>query len=639
MAKSRSTNRIRFGVFEIDLNSRELRKQGLKIKLHEQPFKILTELVEHAGEVIAREYLCEKLWPTGTFVDAEGGLNSAIRKIRDALGDSPESPRFIETLPRLGYRFIVEVERSDVGVPAESQGLSEAENSDASIFGDFSGRLSVAEGAESVDDRDSKTDEPGSGKAVLRTIVVVMILLTMGACAWLAMRQRLNSYSIAVLPLKNLSTDAGSDFFSEGLTDEIIQNLSIIDGLEVKSRTSSFAFKEGRKDIHQVGEQLKANMILEGSVLRQGNRLRVIVRLIRVKDDYIIWSSQYDRELKDVFDIQNDISRSIVNELRLKIGRGQRRYNTNLDAYDDYLQAGVLLNKTPGADSESIAASIPLFEGAIAKDPGFAPAYAGIGNAYAYLSATPRTFSPGAAYPKMREACEKALQLDPLLPEAHACMGLVYSRDCSWKDAEKSFLRALELNPNLSRSRQDFALWVLTPQGRINEALDEIQTALALDPVSPATKNAFGYVLMIAGRNEEAISNSRKALSSDPDNYSAKQLIGRAMVQEGKTAEGITLLEKLGLGSESFLGYAYAHVGRADDAKKLISQYPDFPWIQAVVNGALGNSDQAFEGLNRMLAMKDPRVGNFIEFPELSSLRGDPRLSDVRKRLNLPQTQ
>jgi tetratricopeptide (TPR) repeat protein len=218
-------------------------------------------------------------------------------------------------------------------------------------------------------------------------------------------------------------------------------------------------------------------------------------------------------------------------------------------------------------------------------------------------------------------------------------MGLVYSRDCSWKDAAKSFLRALELNPNLSRSRQDFALWVLTPQGRINEALDEIQTALALDPVSPATKNAFGYVLMIAGRYEKVIANSRKVLSSDHDNYSAQQLIGRAMVQEGKTAEGIALLEQLGVGSESFLGYAYARAGRADDAMKLISHYPDFPWIQAVVNGGLGNRDQAFGGVNRMLAIKDPRVGNYIEFPELSSLRGDPRLSDVQKRLNLSQTQ
>jgi len=610
-----TSGKVRFGVFETDLVSGELRKHGIRIKLHDQPFKVLALLLEHPGELITREDLCQRLWPADTFVDSEVGLNSAVMKLREALGDSAENSRFIETLPRRGYRFIPEVMPVNTRREMETQSLPPV--------------TSV--------ERASYLSKLRLRTALLRGTIVFAALAILGVAAWLVTRPKPHPYSIAVLPLRNLSAEPGSDYFSDGLTDEIIRNLSIIDGLEVKSRTSSFSFKGQPPDIHEVGARLDASLILEGSVFRAGDKLRVNVQLIRVSDDHPLWSGRYDRKLEDIFAIQDDISRSIVNELRLKVGRGQRRYNTNLEAYDDYLRAGTLLNKMPGYESESIAASIPLFEKSIAKDPNFAPAYAGIADAYAYMSASARTYSPAVAYTKMRSACEKALHLDPLLAEAHACMGLINTRDHAWTEAEKSFRRALDLNPNLSAPRQDFALWVLTPLGSFEEAVRELRIALKLDPLSTKAQNLLDFVLILAGRNEEALANCQKVLTADPDNQFAQQLSGRVLVQQGHLDEGIAILQKLGEGSEGFLGYAYAKAGRRAQAEQIASHAQDWPWIQALVYAGLGDKDRAIVGLQKMVAIKDPRAGNYLWFPEFALLRGDPRLNDIRKTLGLPE--
>ena len=648
MAPPPISGRIRFGVFEVDLSSGELRKQGIKIKIHDQPFQVLAELLEHPGQVITRERLCEKLWPRGTFVDSEVGLNSAVKKLRDALGDSAENPRFVETLPRRGYRLIVEVEDVGVGHLQNPKSATDAsETLRVGLVHDERGHAERAVPQQTAVDGPGKSrlDLESSPRRVInsqvfyrrKAAIAVAILVVVTAGSWWLMRPKPGPYTIAVLPFKNLSSEPDSDYFSDGLTDEIISNLSVINGLEVKSRTSSFVFKNQPRDIRVVGAQLGATLVLEGSVLRAGDKLRINARLVRASDDSPLWSGSFDRELKDVFAIQDEISRSIVNELRLNLGRGQRRYNTSLDAYDDYLKAEALLNRMPGSDSETIATSIPLFEEAIAKDPSFAPAYAGIADAYANLSTTPRVLSGDVAYPKMRAACENAMHVDPLLPEAYACMGLVYSRDRAWADAEQSFRRALNLNPNLSRQRQDFASWVLLPVGRLNEALRELRTALKLDPLSARAINFLDFALIISGHNDEVLGNSRRFLATNPTDYSAQQLSGRALVQEGKIDEGIAIFEKLGFGSESFLGYAYAKSGRRDDAEKIAAQHRDLPWVQAVVYCGLGDKDRAYEGLKQMVAAKDPRVGNYLQFPELSLLRGDPRMEEIRRSLSLPQ--
>lgn len=648
MTQTPNSPRVRFDAFEIDLTSGELRKHGIKIKLHDQSFKVLAVLIEHPGEVTTRERLYETLWPAGTFVDSDMGLNSAVMKLRDALGDSAEHPRFVETLPRRGYRLIVPVERQ---IPKRidgraSSGSSPAvlpltENGDgptlatpplptpAADFDPMRAQLARAVSVES----------PRAGSPVLKIAIAALVLLAVAAGVWWRLRSTPGPYTIAVLPLKNLSADRSSDYFSDGLTDEIINNLSIIDGLQVKARTSSFTFKDKSQDVREVGNELGANLVLEGSVLRAGEKLRVDVHLIRASDETLMWSGRYDREMKDIFEIQDDISRSIVNELRLNLGHGQRRYNTNIQAYDLYLRAEARSNLTYGIDSEEIAASIPLFEKAIAIDPHFAPAYAGVANAYAYLSATPRTFSPELALTKMNLACRKALELDPLLAEAYACMGLVYSRTNEWANAEIAFRRSIELNPNQARPRQDFGLWVLFPSGKHAEAINQLRAAFAMDPLSFRSLNVLSFVLFNVEDYDEVIANSRRVLALNPDEPACQQLVGRALVQQGHLDEGIAIFEKLGVGSEAYLGYSYAKAGRRQEAERIMKQFPDFPWMQAIISGGLGDKDRAVEGLEKMVAVKDPRTGLYITMPELAILRGDPRVAKIRAELRLNQAQ
>ena len=630
MATSHNSGNVRFGVFEIDSDSGELRKQGVKIKLHEQPFQVLVMLLERPGEVVTRDELCQRLWPRDTFVESDLGLNSAIMKLRAALGDSAENPRFVETLPRRGYRLLVPVERLNGSPKLQSESPQVLENQPAQL-------TSPAADLSQSQLPASKANLPSLLTAAIATALVIATALGLWRLLRPAPAPRPGSYVIAVLPLKNLSPDSGSDYFSDGLTDEIINDLSSIDGLEVKSQTSSFSFKDKPRDIHTVGTQLGANLVLEGSVLRAGDKLRVNAQLVRVSDDHPLWSGQFERELKDIFDVQNEISRSIVNELRLKLGQGQRRYNTNLEAYDSYLKAIALTNSHSYGSIDKVAQSIPLYEAAIAKDSNFAPAYAGIANAYAYMSLNSRGVAQDVAYPKMKEACEKALQLDPLLAEAYACMGLVHSREDAWDQAEKDFLQSFRLNPNLSRARQDYGLFVLAPLGRIQEAERQIQTAIELDPLSITPVVSLDYILLIDRRYDKVVENSRRILATDPESYGARQERARALVLAGEQDEGIAVFEKLGDGSDSFRGFALAKAGRRADAEKILALHPNWPWTQALVNAGLGNKDQAMGGLEEMVAIKDPRAATYPLYPEFIGLRGEPRLNDMRRKQGLPE--
>ena len=657
MPKLTSSGRVRFGVFEIDLVSGELRKRGVKIKLHEQPFKVLAMLVERPGEVIAREEFRESLWPADTFVDWDLGLNSAVMKLRAALGDSADNPRFVETLPRRGYRLIVPVEPIGTVQTAIQLELSAVDVAGAQSAASATVQSASSEEAELLAaDSSIGIDTPhaaGPAKVSdrgmsgwLRAVLVGTACAALGFGLWQWFGPKRvpaegglpqPRYVIAVLPLKNLSSEPESDYFSDGLTDEIISDLSVIDGLQVKSQTSSFAFKDKPLDIRAVGSQLGANLILEGSVLRAGDRLRVNVQLVRVSDDYPLWSGRFERELKDIFAVQDEISLSVVNELRLNLGQGRRRYNTNLEAYDLYLKARALASLSPGASKVNIATSIPLFEAAIARDPNFAPAYAGIADAYAYLSASPRDLSPEAAYASMRPACEKALALDPLLAEAYACMGLLNSRDFMWSQAESDFRKAFELNPSLARPHSDYAMTVLFPMGKLAEAEQQARLAIQLDPLSTTWRSALNMILQCERKYDEVLENSRSTLAANPADGLAQQIYARALMQKGKVDEAVPILEKAGKGSESWLGYAYAKNGRRADAEQIATQHKDWPWTQAIVSAGLGDKEGTLAGLQGMAAIKDPRFGMYPQYPELALVRGDPRITQMRKALGLPE--
>ncbi len=443
---------------------------------------------------------------------------------------------------------------------------------------------------------------------------------------------------VAVLPLTNVSPDADSDYFADGLTGEIIRNLSIIEGLEVRSQTSSFAFKGKPRNVREAGKQLNVSYLLEGSVLRSGRQLRINVQLIRVRDDFAMWSAKFDRELTDIFAIQDEVSRGIVNNLRLKLGQGRRRYETSVEAYDLYLRARALnlQGSSPGDDRV-----LALLGDAIAKDSSFAPAYASIAAGHAARAGSFR-LAVDDELSKMRAAAEKAIQLDPLLAEAHDALGVVHTRDGQWEQSERSFRRAIELDPGRSASYRHFASILLLPLGRIQESLQHLRTAEKADPLSPAVRYYLIYVLISAGRFDEAAALCEKPPADFQDQ---PLLLGRARLGQGRTNEAIHIFKeamnrgvKPGSEVQGELGYAYARAGRREDAEKLAVSIPwQNPFNLALIYAGLGDKDRTFEALDRAAARGPGRVGRALTFPEFALLRGDPRVKELRKKVGLPE--
>ncbi len=453
--------------------------------------------------------------------------------------------------------------------------------------------------------------------------------------------------AIAVLPFKNLSVEPDSEYFVDGLTDEVIRNLSVIDGLDVRSSTSSFTFKNKPRNIREVGKQLKANFVLEASVMRAGTRLRIDVQLVRAADDVPLWSERYDRELKDIFAIQDEISRSVVNGLRLKLGRGQRRYNTNLEAYDLYLKGRILQARRGPATRQAI----DLFEQVLANDPAFAPAYAAIASAYGWYLVLQVPSVGGLPLPleqahaTVRRDADKAIQLDPLLAEAHDAMGWVHSLDLEWAKAEESFRHALELNPSLTTTSTDFVLSTLLPEGKLDEALRQLDAALAADPLSADVRRTMSLVQISAGLYDSALDNCRRALAIDPKVFGATGHCEQALLHKGEVAEAIALMEKSiaetpqlkegGGRGYGYLGYAYAITGRRAEAEVQAAKNAGLPHQQATIYGGLGDKDRAFAAIEELAAVNPHRALSWLPRPELALLRGDPRVAALRKKFGV----
>jgi len=440
---------------------------------------------------------------------------------------------------------------------------------------------------------------------------------------------------IAVLPLRNLSAERDSDDFVDGLTEELIRNLAVIEGLEVRSSTSSFAFKNKPRDLRDLAAQLGVNLVVEGSVLRSGSRLRINARLVTVARDTPLWSQHFDRELKDVFAIQDEIARAVVNELRLTLGRGQRRYNTNVAAYELYLNALALLDRRGEEGARKAAA---LFREVIVKDPAFAPAYAGLASAYAFMSMNPYASAVflKTAQSVMRPNAIRALELDPLLAEAHAAMGIVHSSEFDWASAEKSFQRALELNPRLTQIATTYSFWTLEPLGRLDEARRLLEAASRSDPLSLDIRRELALVHFMAGRYELAVAELERARSVDPEFPFVEGNLARALIFAGRVEEAIPLLEKGGWPVQPFLAYAYVLRGRRADVEKMAAANKGYPVREARIYAALGDKNRAFDAVKRALIAEPQRVSRLLAYPEMAGLRGDPRFAELRKTLHLP---
>jgi TolB-like protein/Flp pilus assembly protein TadD len=472
---------------------------------------------------------------------------------------------------------------------------------------------------------------PGDTPARFRTrfwlaVGLVSLVITLAAVGLWRSQHRGAPIAIAVLPLENTTHDPANDYFADGLTDELIRNLSIIDGLAVRSRTSSFAIKGRSGNIHDAGQQLQADYILEGSVLRAGQQFRINVQLVRVRDDFPLWSGTYERELTDIFAIQNDISVGIVNNLRLQLGRGRRRYETSVEAYDLYLHARALPDQR-GREPALKAAG--FYQQVIAKDPSFAPAYAGLAAAYAAVSSQGFRDHADDELMQMRAAAEKAILLDPLLSEAHQALGMVSARDGQWAHAEKSFRRAIALDPSNAPAYSDLTLAVLLPLGRIDEGIHQMQIAEKTDPLSPWVQSSLGWALLSAGRYEEAANHCQKAVES--------RCLSRARLAQGRIEEAIKLLAREANPYPQYLGYAYARAGRREEAEKFAAAAAPNAFTQALTFAGLGDKNRTLEALDRLASLGAVRVGRALNSPEFVLLRGDPRVKALRKKVGLPE--
>ena len=571
---------MRFAAFELDLRSGELRKQGVKVSIQEQPFQVLVMLVQRAGQVVTREELRHKIWPADTFVDFEDGLNTAIRRIRMALGDSAESPRFIETLPRRGYRFIVPVQ--SLGVPGP----------------------------------------PPEKQKVL----------------------------LAVLPLNNLSADPEQEYFSDGLTEEMIAHLGMLAprSLGVIARTSVMKYRNSGKSVAEIGSDLGVDYVLEGSVRRSGARLRISARLIQVSDQTHLWANTYERALTDVFAVQTEVATSIAESLAVELLPGQARpvVSPGSAAYEHYLKGRYFWNKRT---EEALNKGIDYFRQAIEEEPGYAQAYAGLADCYAML-AWNTMLPPAASLPQAQAAAAKALKLNDRLAEAQTSLAfckLFHERN--WQEAERGFQRAIELNPSYGVARPWYA-FELSALGRHEEAAAEARRALRLDPFSLAISASAALVLGLAGHHDEAIQQSLKTLEMDPTGfYQTHFVLGASYEVKGLLEEAVRSLEAaVALSNRNphmlaALGHALATSGRPQEAAQLAEVLKQRareryvpPYNLAMVYAGLNQKDEAFDWLERAYQDRSIWMIFLNVHPMFNDLRPDPRFDSLVRRMGFP---
>jgi TolB-like protein/DNA-binding winged helix-turn-helix (wHTH) protein/tetratricopeptide (TPR) repeat protein len=641
-ANAQPSRRLRFDEFEIDLRSGELWVRGKRVRLQDQPFQVLSVLLERRGEIVTRDELKQILWPADTFVDFDDGLNTAIRKIRDALGDSAEKPRFIETIPRRGYRFVGRL--ADVRPPVvpllaeESKESPEQKNAGLSTSG--SAVLAT-----------QKAFLPRHWRVLLAgvaALAVFFVALVIYRSSSARGAKQPPIKSLAVLPLTNLSGDPKQEYLADGMTEALIGRLSEIHNLRVISRTSVMGFKDTHLSVPEIARILQVDAIVEGSVIRDGSRIRVHAQLIRAATDEHFWSEAYDRELRDVLSLQSDVAQSIARKVEVTItGQEQKRLtaarSVSPEVYESYLNGRFAKSDTKADIEESIA----YFEKAIKKDPTFAPAYVGLAAAHRDLGTVFVGAPPEAERAKVLSAAGRALELDPALAEAHVLLAGVYQERWQWSEAEAEYKRALDLKPNDATAHLGFASW-LSCQGRADEAVAWARRGRELDPIAVSGVDDIGWILFMARRYEEAMRELRSELAVRPNDERALWNLGFVLIANGKPDEAIPVLEKVVLtssrspGSIEVLALAYARAGRRPEALRLVDELKRRRQTSFVPAGAfinpylgLGDYEEALAGCERAYREKS----NILQFlkvhPVFDPVRDDPRFKDLLHRVGL----
>ena len=590
--------------------------------------ELLILLLERQGELVTRDEIAGRLWGDGVFLDVEHSINTAVRKIRRALRDDPEKPRFVETVVGKGYRFSAPVTcNGSSAAPAATQAIAESATRPQART--FSRRLGFVLAA---------------GVLVALVILVRVLIREHPPAIGPAVIK-----SLAVLPLRNLSGDPSQDYLADGMTEALIGRLSGIHNLRVIARTSVMRFKNSQLSAPEIASTVHVDALVEGSVIRDGSRIRVTAQLIRAATDEHFWSETYDRELQDILVLESDVAQSIASRIEVTLtgnehARLARVRPVSPEVYEDYLKGSFVLDKS--TDRAGLEQSAALFQKAIDRDPTFAPAYLGLASAYGGLSTIFIGGPPAMFRPKRMAAVRKALELDPDLADAHLVLANAEREEWHWAEAEREYRRALEINPNHASAYGSMAEWLLC-QGRIDEALQWAQRGRELDPLA-VTGQDIGWIFFMGRRYDDAVHELRVAASIRPDDVFTLWDLGSALIADGKPEDAIPPLEKAvavshrSPGALAMLIRAYAHSGQRNEALQLLTELqrrkqagyvPAGAFIQAYL--ALDDREQAFIWLDKAY-QEHSNILQFLKVhPYFDLIRNDPRFQDLLARVGL----
>jgi TolB-like protein/DNA-binding winged helix-turn-helix (wHTH) protein/Tfp pilus assembly protein PilF len=634
---------VRFGVFEVDLDSGDLRKQGIRVKLQEQPFQLLQVLLQRPGQVVTREELRQCIWPADTFVDFDSGLNNAVKRLREALGDSADRPSYIETIPKRGYRFIARVNGAH----------------GAATFP----RLETAKGQQPNGSRRGLRTAIGIGASIA---ILISILALAPADLWRrsAKQDIPQIRSIAVLPLQNLSGDSSQEYFSDGMTEELITELSRISGMKVVSRTSVMRYKNTNKSLPEIARALGVDGIVEGSVLRSGDRVRITAQLIYARTDANVWAETYDRDSQDIFALQEAVASAIAGKVKATMipsaaAQERTEHGINLKAHEAYLLGvheddigGTLANQKgmQQAATEHLGRAVAHYKQAILEDPGYARAYL----ALAFEDSTPEQREEEEIYAR------KALALDDNLSDAHLLIGAIkLVRDRNWADAEREILRAIELNPSSSTAHHGYA-YLLDAEGRLDEGMKEWERAQELDPGNDHLAAAFYSRrqfdrLVDLERNELARNTEQNAYTSAV----AHKTLMVCFARQNRRRESIEEF-RMGLMAYGYdaladdLGRGYARGGYEAALREFLkgvhrekTEFP-FPFLVTYAYVELGEVDAALASFSKLemgsgweavawhKANVIPTLVTLRIEPMWDPLRSDPKFEQSISKVSFP---
>ena len=630
---------VRFGVFQVDLRSGEVYKAGLKVKLQQQPLQVLALLLERPNDVVTREELRAKLWPTDTFVDFEHSLNTAVRKLRDALGDGAANPIFIETIPRKGYRFIAPLE-----VPA-SAGL---------------GGLPTPARIPSPETPPVATPEvaKGNGKRTTGLVLgIVIVIGLVGTLGWKLVHRRVAAgsapqiRSLAVLPLTNLSGDPNQDYFADGLTEELTTDLGKISALRVISRTSAMHYKSTKKPLSEIARELNVDAVVEGTVARSGSHLRITANLLQAFPEKHLWAETYDSEVDDALTVQGQIAQTVAREIQIKLTPQEQNLlaiarPVNPEAQDLCLKGFFTMRDFETAESSEKA--IKYFQQAIEKDPNYAEAYLGLAITYStYIPGMTR--APRDLMPKAKELALKALSLDNTLAGAHSQLGLIkLYYDWDWSTSDEEFKRTIALNPN------DYWVYAwhsrgLAARGRTEEAVAGAQRMIAVSP-TPMSWDYPIWIFVLARRYDLARERAEELLEVAPNWVWTHFEMAQVYEQQGKpeeaAQESLKADELFGTDPKKLaqLREAMAKSGAQGYWKRTLENYRESaklhyvqPLLVAEACARVGDKECAFQWLEKGFQERDGLMINLKVEPVFDGLHGDPRFTDLVRRIGIPQ--